>query len=56
MRVPLNSALLAAQSMEVSGTVSKALEIEFDALMGSLTMMSQGELPPVFSFAYCEQH
>ncbi|KAJ3767871.1 hypothetical protein FB446DRAFT_753512 [Lentinula raphanica] len=41
VRVPLNSALLAAQSMEVSGTVSKALEIEFDALMGSLTMMSQ---------------
>ncbi|KAJ3756009.1 Tco5, signal transduction HAMP domain histidine kinase [Lentinula raphanica] len=41
VRVPLNSALLAAQSMEVSGTVSKSLEIEFDALMGSLTMMSQ---------------
>ncbi|KAJ3994080.1 hypothetical protein F5050DRAFT_1576353 [Lentinula boryana] len=41
VRVPLNSALLAAQSMEASGTVPKALEVEFDALMGSLTMMSQ---------------
>ncbi|KAJ3873029.1 hypothetical protein F5051DRAFT_338320 [Lentinula edodes] len=41
VRVPLNSALLAAQSMEASGTISKALEVEFDALMGSLTMMSQ---------------
>ncbi|KAJ4474814.1 hypothetical protein J3R30DRAFT_3295227 [Lentinula aciculospora] len=41
VRVPLNSALLAAQSMESSGTVSKALDVEFDALMGSLTMMSQ---------------
>ncbi|KAE9396812.1 hypothetical protein BT96DRAFT_977262 [Gymnopus androsaceus JB14] len=41
VRVPLNSALLAAQSMEASGTLSKSLEVEFDALMGSLTMMSQ---------------
>ncbi|KIK51405.1 hypothetical protein GYMLUDRAFT_50559 [Collybiopsis luxurians FD-317 M1] len=41
VRVPLNSALLAAQYMEASGTISRALEVEFDALMGSLTMMSQ---------------
>ncbi|KAF5379640.1 hypothetical protein D9757_009182 [Collybiopsis confluens] len=41
VRVPLNSALLAAQYMEASGTISKSLEVEFDALMGSLTMMSQ---------------
>lgn len=42
VRVPLNSALLAAQSMETSGTISKTLEVEFEALMGSLTTMSQG--------------
>lgn len=29
--------------MEASKTLSKSLEVEFDALMGSLTMMSQGK-------------
>lgn len=37
------SVVLAAQSMEASKTLSKSLEVEFDALMGSLTMMSQGK-------------
>ncbi|KAK1220876.1 hypothetical protein PQX77_016324 [Marasmius sp. AFHP31] len=41
VRVPLNAALLAVQNMEASGTVSKDVDIEFDALMGSLRMMSQ---------------
>ncbi|KAE9382598.1 hypothetical protein BT96DRAFT_1051144, partial [Gymnopus androsaceus JB14] len=41
VRVPLNSAFLAAKSMEASGTLSNSLEVKFDALMGSLTMMPQ---------------
>jgi len=34
--------VLAVQNLEASGTVSKEFEFEFDALMGSLTMMSKG--------------
>jgi osomolarity two-component system, sensor histidine kinase SLN1 len=41
VRVPLNTALLAVQNMEASGTVAKAQEIEFKALEGSLNMMSK---------------
>ncbi|KAL0574306.1 hypothetical protein V5O48_007644 [Marasmius crinis-equi] len=41
VRVPLNAALLAVQNIEASGTVSKEVDIEFEALMGSLRMMSQ---------------
>ncbi|KAG2345799.1 hypothetical protein BDR05DRAFT_988453 [Suillus weaverae] len=40
VRVPLNTALLAVQNMEASCAVSKAQEIEFMALGGSLVMMS----------------
>jgi len=41
VRVPLNTALLAVQNMEASGTVDKGQEIEFTALEGSLSMMSK---------------
>ncbi|PPQ93876.1 hypothetical protein CVT25_013585 [Psilocybe cyanescens] len=41
VRVPLNTALLAVQNMEASGTVAKDQEIEFHALCGSLSMMSK---------------
>ena len=41
VRVPLNTALLAVQNMEASGTVARAQEIEFKALEGSLNMMSK---------------
>lgn len=41
VRVPLNTALLAVQNMDASGTVAKAQEIEFKALEGSLSMMSK---------------
>lgn len=41
VRVPLNTALLAVQNMEASGTVAKEQEIEFKALEGSLSMMSK---------------
>lgn len=41
VRVPLNTAMLAVQNIEASGTVSKPLELEFNALMGSLTVMSK---------------
>ena len=41
VRVPLNTALLAVQNMAASGTVAKAQEIEFEALEGSLNMMSK---------------
>ncbi|KAF8075156.1 hypothetical protein FPV67DRAFT_1476207 [Lyophyllum atratum] len=41
VRVPLNTALLAVQNMEASGTVAKEQEIEFNALEGSLSMMSK---------------
>lgn len=39
--MPLNTALLAVQNMDASGTVAKAQEIEFKALEGSLNMMSK---------------
>ncbi|KAJ8462504.1 hypothetical protein ONZ45_g17909 [Pleurotus djamor] len=41
VRVPLNTALLAVQNMEASGAISKRFEIEFNALEGSLSMMSK---------------
>ncbi|KAF8892172.1 hypothetical protein BD779DRAFT_1784373 [Infundibulicybe gibba] len=41
VRVPLNTALLAVQNMEASGTVARDQEIEFSALVGSLSMMSK---------------
>ncbi|KAF8159373.1 hypothetical protein B0H34DRAFT_703185 [Crassisporium funariophilum] len=41
VRVPLNTALLAVQNMEASGTVARDQEIEFNALCGSLSMMSK---------------
>ncbi|KAF9466167.1 hypothetical protein BDZ94DRAFT_1252261 [Collybia nuda] len=41
VRVPLNTALLAVQNMEASGTVAREQEIEFSALKGSLSMMSK---------------
>ncbi|KAF9494884.1 hypothetical protein BDN71DRAFT_1392461 [Pleurotus eryngii] len=41
VRVPLNTALLAVQNMDASGTIAKAQEIEFKALEGSLSMMSK---------------
>ena len=39
MRVPLNTALLAVQNMQASGTIAQ--DIEFKALEGSLSMMSK---------------
>ncbi|KAG8781980.1 hypothetical protein FRC16_002746, partial [Serendipita sp. 398] len=41
VRVPLNTAMLAVQNIEASGAVSKPLELEFNALSGSLTVMSK---------------
>ncbi|KAF9466155.1 hypothetical protein BDZ94DRAFT_249341 [Collybia nuda] len=41
VRVPLNTALLAVQNMEASGSVDKDQAIEFSALEGSLSMMSK---------------
>jgi len=41
VRVPLNTALLAVQNMDASGTVAKTQELEFKALEGSLSMMSK---------------
>ncbi|KDQ49238.1 hypothetical protein JAAARDRAFT_43030 [Jaapia argillacea MUCL 33604] len=41
VRVPLNTALLAAQNMEASGVIGKGQEVEFRALEASLTMMSK---------------
>ncbi|KDQ26517.1 putative Tco5 histidine kinase [Pleurotus ostreatus PC15] len=41
VRVPLNTALLAVQNMDASGTIAKTQEIEFKALEGSLSMMSK---------------
>ncbi|KZT67331.1 hypothetical protein DAEQUDRAFT_729184 [Daedalea quercina L-15889] len=41
VRVPLNTALLAVQNMEASGSVARSQEIEFKALEGSLSMMSK---------------
>ncbi|KAF9497205.1 hypothetical protein BDN71DRAFT_1388282 [Pleurotus eryngii] len=46
VRVPLNTALLAVQNMEASGAITKRFEIEFNALEGSLSMMSKGKMPP----------
>ena len=39
VRVPLNTALLAVQNMQASGTIAQ--DIEFKALEGSLSMMSK---------------
>jgi len=44
--------VLAVQNMEASGTVVKAQEIEFNALEGSLSMMSKG----VSLFRRCLKH
>ncbi|EKM50704.1 uncharacterized protein PHACADRAFT_188239 [Phanerochaete carnosa HHB-10118-sp] len=41
VRVPLNTALLAVQNMEASGTIARTQDIEFKALEGSLSMMSK---------------
>ncbi|KAF8902397.1 hypothetical protein CPB84DRAFT_1678868 [Gymnopilus junonius] len=41
VRVPLNTALLAVQNMEASSAIPKDQEIEFNALCGSLSMMSK---------------
>ncbi|TDL21838.1 hypothetical protein BD410DRAFT_803933 [Rickenella mellea] len=41
VRVPLNTALLALQNLEASGTIAKEQNIEWAALGGSLTMMSK---------------
>ncbi|THH30116.1 hypothetical protein EUX98_g4100 [Antrodiella citrinella] len=41
VRVPLNTALLAVQNMEASGQMPTGQEIEFNALEGSLNMMSK---------------
>ncbi|TDL26135.1 hypothetical protein BD410DRAFT_784176 [Rickenella mellea] len=41
VRVPLNTALIAVQNMDASGTVVKDQEVEFRALEGSLSMMSK---------------
>ncbi|THV02531.1 hypothetical protein K435DRAFT_653306 [Dendrothele bispora CBS 962.96] len=41
VRVPLNTALLAVQNMSASGTIAKSQELEFNALEGSLSMMSK---------------
>lgn len=35
--------VLAVQNMDASGTIAKGQEIEFNALEGSLSMMSKGE-------------
>ncbi|KAG1795079.1 Tco5, signal transduction HAMP domain histidine kinase [Suillus plorans] len=45
--LPLNTALLAVQNMEASCAVSKAQEIEFMALGGSLVMMSKGTVSDI---------
>lgn len=41
VRVPLNTAILAVQNMEASHMIMKDQEIEFNALCGSLSMMSK---------------
>lgn len=41
VRVPLNTALLAVQNMQASGTITKDQGDEFSALQGSLGMMSK---------------
>lgn len=49
VRVPLHIAVMAAQNMEASLTVSPAHKVEFDALTGSLTVMSKGPFIHVLS-------
>ncbi|KIY70540.1 hypothetical protein CYLTODRAFT_347512 [Cylindrobasidium torrendii FP15055 ss-10] len=49
VRVPLNTALLAAQNMRASGVVGKGSHIEFEALEGSLTQMSKGAVATHYS-------
>ncbi|KAF4592996.1 hypothetical protein EYR38_008703 [Pleurotus pulmonarius] len=44
VRVPLNTA--SVQNMEASGAITKRFEIEFNALEGSLSMMSKGKVLP----------
>ncbi|KAF9653821.1 hypothetical protein BDM02DRAFT_3086441 [Thelephora ganbajun] len=44
VRVPLNTALLAVQNMSACNAVDKSHEVEFQALEGSLSMMSKGWL------------
>ncbi|KZT07233.1 uncharacterized protein LAESUDRAFT_742984 [Laetiporus sulphureus 93-53] len=41
VRVPLNTALLAVQNMEANGSIARSQDIEFNALEGSLSMMSK---------------
>ncbi|KAJ7580150.1 hypothetical protein C8J56DRAFT_962344 [Mycena floridula] len=41
VRVPLNAALLAIQNMGASGTVVKEMELEYEAVKGSLEQMGQ---------------
>lgn len=38
--------MLAVQNMEASGAITKRFEIEFNALEGSLSMMSKGKMLP----------
>lgn len=38
--MPLNTAVLAAQNLEASGTIQRSQKIEFRALSGSLAQMS----------------
>lgn len=49
--------MLAVQNMAASGTVIKDQEIEFNALSGSLSMMSKGSahLMLFYSYATCSQ-
>ncbi|TFK71432.1 hypothetical protein BDN72DRAFT_837652 [Pluteus cervinus] len=41
VRVPLNTALLAVQNLDASGTIAREQQLEFHALEGSLSMMSK---------------
>ena len=45
--------VLAVQNMEASGAVAKEQEIEFNALEGSLGMMSKGAAPRSYFFSIC---
>jgi len=40
--------VLAVQNLEASGIIAKDQAVEFNALEGSLSMMSKGEFPPFF--------
>jgi osomolarity two-component system, sensor histidine kinase SLN1 len=44
--------VLAVQNIEASGSVIKPLELEFNALTGSLTVMSKG--PAMSSYRRCD--